>query len=170
MVPGTSVLGDYYSWPILGLWNRVDDVGPETCTAGLAQQIHHTENGMMTSAPFAKRRLNPRFPFFADAEATLPDGTSVRTQLAEISCQGCYLGALAPISVGTEIRLRIWHHITSCEIEAKVIYLHSGGGLGIFGMGVVFEKMSGQDRTVVDAWLGDLAATRAAASRPSPRN
>ncbi len=125
---------------------------------------------MVTSAPFAKRRVNPRFPFFADAEATLQDGTSVRTQLAEISCQGCYLGALAPIPVGTEFHLRIWHNITSCEIEAKVIYLHSGGGLGIFGMGVVFGKMSGKDRSVVDAWLYDLTATRAAASRYTPRN
>ena len=118
----------------------------------------------MVVPPFANKRVNPRFPFFADAEATLRDGISVRAQLTEISCQGCYVGALIPIPIGTEMRLRISDGLAACEIQGKVIYLHSGGGLGVFGMGVLFENMAAEDRSVIDAWLRALAGKRAAAA------
>ena len=29
----------------------------------------------------------------------------------------------------------------TCEVQGKVVYLHSGSGLGIFGMGVLIEKV-----------------------------
>jgi len=53
--------------------------------------------------PFAKKRANRRIPFFADAEITLLDGTSLRAQLAELSVDGCYLGSLVPIPVENRI-------------------------------------------------------------------
>jgi len=31
--------------------------------------------------------------------------------------------------------------MSTCELHGKVIYMHSGGGFGIFGMGVLFEEM-----------------------------
>ncbi len=61
----------------------------------------------MAEVPFASKRANPRFSFFADAEITLKDGTSVPTQIAELSARGCYVGALVPIPIGTEFRLRM---------------------------------------------------------------
>lgn len=109
----------------------------------------------MAEVPFAQKRGNPRFSFFADAEIILKDGTSVPTQIAELSSRGCYLGTLEP---GTEFRLRISDGIRTCELQGKVIYLHSSNGLGIFGMGVLFEKMAAEQRFIIDAWLRELAA------------
>lgn len=118
-------------------------------------------NSVGTRPPFAVKRGNPRFSFIADAQATLCDGTSIRAQLTEISCQGCYLGALVPIPVGTEFRLRIFDGRMTCDLMGKTIYVHSGGGLGIFGMGVRFEEMNNGNRSVIDGWLCDLAEKRA---------
>lgn len=111
----------------------------------------------MSYGPYAVRRTNPRFPFFADAEVTLGDGTSLRGQLAELSSRGCYIDTLEPIPTRTKLRLRIHDGMRTCELDGKVIYLHSGGGFGIFGMGVVFEGMGAEQHSSIDGWLRELA-------------
>jgi hypothetical protein len=121
------------------------------------------ENAMMANAPLAEKRADQRFSFFADAEVTLCDGTSVPTQIAELSSRGCYIGTLLPIPVGTQIRLSISDGLTTCELQGRVVYLHSSSGLGIFGMGVQLERMAAVERSVIDAWLHDLASKRNAA-------
>jgi hypothetical protein len=35
--------------------------------------------------------------------------------------------------------------------------MHSGGGFGIFGMGVLFEEMGTEQQSAIDAWLHGLA-------------
>jgi hypothetical protein len=35
--------------------------------------------------------------------------------------------------------------------------MHSGGGFGIFGMGVLFEEMGTEQHSAIDGWLRDLA-------------
>jgi PilZ domain len=117
---------------------------------------------MIPDGPVTEKRADQRFSFFADAEVTLGDGTSVPTQVAELSSRGCYIGTLLPIPVGTEIRLYISDGIRTCELQGRVVYLHSSSGLGIFGMGVQLENMAAQQRSVVDAWLHDLARKRTA--------
>jgi PilZ domain len=114
----------------------------------------------MVEAPYAVRRANPRFSFFADAEVTLGDGTGVRAQLAELSSRGCYIDTLEPIPTRTKLRLRICDGVSTCEVDGKVLYLHSGGGFGIFGMGVVFEEMGAEQQSAIDAWLRVLAGQR----------
>ena len=126
-------------------------------------------NDLMANSPFAEKRANRRYSFFADAEITLRDGTSVRTQLAELSSRGCYIGTLVPIPIGTEFHLRIWDGIRTCELPGKVVYLHSSDGLGIFGIGVQLEKTAAAECSVIDAWLRDLAAKRTAAPFDSAR-
>jgi hypothetical protein len=116
----------------------------------------------MAEAPFAKKRANPRFSFFADAEITLKDGTLVRTQLTDLSSRGCYLGTPEPIPIGTEFRLCISDGIRTCELQGKVIYLHSSSGLGIFGVGVLFGTMATEQRSIIEAWLHELAASPSA--------
>src|SRR5437868_1709807 len=112
----------------------------------------------MAEAPFTVRRANPRFSFFADAEVTLLDGTWVRGQLSELSSRGCYIDTLEPIPIRTKLRLRISDGMSTCEVHGKVIYMHSGGGFGIFGMGVLFEEMGAEQRSAIEAWLRGLAA------------
>ena len=134
-----------------------------------AMEPHETsrsENDMMNYATLPEKRADRRFSFFADAEVTLCDGTSVPTQLAELSSRGCYVGTLVPIPIGTEFRIRIWDGVRTCELPGKVIYLHSCSGLGIFGMGVQLEKTATADRSVIDAWLYDLAGKRVS---PTPQ-
>ena len=123
-------------------------------------------NDMMANTTFEEKRANRRFSFFADAEIILRDGTSVRTQLAELSSRGCFIGTLVPIPIGTEFRLRILHDMRTCELQGKVVYLHSGSGLGIFGMGVRIDKIDADERSVMDAWLHDLARKRLAIPLP----
>jgi hypothetical protein len=111
----------------------------------------------MGDTSFAVRRANPRFAFFAEAEATLRDGTSVPAQVSELSSRGCYIDTLQPIPVGTEVHLRISDGMQSCELPGKVIYIHSGYGMGIFGMGVVFGNAAAEQLSAINAWLRDLA-------------
>jgi hypothetical protein len=119
----------------------------------------------MAETSYPVKRANPRFSFFADGEVTLRDGSTVLTQLSEISSRGCYIGTLEPIPTGTELRICIQDGMTTCELNGKVIYMHSGGGLGIFGMGVLFGDMDNQQQSAIDAWLRELAGKQAA-SRP----
>jgi hypothetical protein len=122
-----------------------------------ASELHGPKKDMMANDHFAEKRADQRFSFFADGEAALGDGTSVPAQLAELSSRGCYIGTLVPIPVGAELRLRISDGVRTCELQGKVVYLHSSSGLGIFGMGVQLERMAAEERCVVDAWLRDLA-------------
>ncbi len=103
----------------------------------------------MAEAPYAVKRANPRFSFFADAEVTLRDGTGVRGQLAELSSRGCYIDTLEPIPIRTKL--------STCELNGKVLYMHSGGGFGIFGMGVLFEEMGAEQHSAIGIWLRKLA-------------
>ena len=72
------------------------------------------------------------------------------------------MGALVPVPIGTKFSLRISHALRTCEVHGKVVYLHSGSGLGIFGMGVFIETMAADERSVMHSWLDDLARKRLA--------
>jgi hypothetical protein len=117
---------------------------------------------MMPEPSFAQKRAHPRYLFVADAEITLRDGASVPSQLDELSARGCYMGTLKPVPIGTEFRLRIWKGTQTCELQGKAIYLHPGNSLGICGMGVLFGDMAAEERSVIDAWLHELAGKRPA--------
>jgi hypothetical protein len=124
----------------------------------------------MAEAPYTGRRVNPRFSFFADAEVTLLDGRGVRGQLSELSSRGCYLDTLEAIPIRTKLRLRICDCMSTCEVRGKVIYMHSGGGFGIFGMGVVFEEMSVEQQSAIDAWLRGLSISFGQGNGTKPKN
>ena len=111
----------------------------------------------MPEAAFAVKRCHPRFSVSAEAEAILRDGTSVPAQVLELSSHGCYIDALQPVSVGSELFLRISNGASTCELPAKVIYFHSGLGLGICGMGVAFGEMANDQRSTIEEWLRELA-------------
>jgi hypothetical protein len=111
----------------------------------------------MAGANYALRRTNPRFPFVADAEITLRDGTWLPAQLTELSSRGCYVDTLESVPVNADVHLWICDGATTCEVSGKVIYKHSGGGLGVVGMGVVFGEMSAEQHSAIDAWLRALA-------------
>ena len=41
------------------------------------------------------------------------------------------------------------------------MYLHSSSGLGIFGMGVLLEEITPEERRTIDRWLYDADGKRA---------
>jgi len=122
----------------------------------------------MSENPYPVRRVNPRFPFFADAEVTLRDGTGLRAQLAELSSRGCYIDSLEPIPARTKLQLRISDGMSTCELHGKVLYTHSGGGFGIFGMGVLFEEMGSEQHSTIDAWMRRLTSRARKDSTTTP--
>ena len=120
------------------------------------------------AASYPTRRAIPRYPFFADAEITLRDGTSVVAQLEQLSAGGCYIDALEPIPIRTKMRLRISDGLSSCELHGQIIYMHSGGGLGIWGMGVRFEDLGAEQQSALESWLRDLAKSSRKTKAPQP--
>lgn len=111
----------------------------------------------MGEPTYAVKRTNPRFQFCAEAEITLRDGTWLPAQLAEISARGCYVDTLEPLPLGTEFELSISDGMNTCELPGKVIYEHTGGGLGVVGMGVLFGSMGFEQHSAIDSWLLELA-------------
>lgn len=111
----------------------------------------------MSEPTYAVKRMNPRFQFSAEAEITLRDGTWLPAQLAEISSRGCYVDTLEPLPVGTEFELSISDGLNTCDLPGKVIYEHTGGGLGVIGMGVLFGRMGFEQHSAIDSWLLELA-------------
>lgn len=125
---------------------------------------HRPLNMSMAPAPYAIKRAHPRFKLFADAEAMLRSGRLIRGQLTELSSGGCYIHTLEPIAIGTPFLLRLCDGTRSCELGGKAIYIHSGSGFGVFGIGVRFESVAADERSRLDAWLGDLGPIFDAAS------
>ena len=102
---------------------------------------------------FLLSRSTPRFSFIAEAEVTSQsDGTRLVARVAELSSRGCYIDTINPFPIGTQLRFRIRYACSVCELPGKIIYNHSG-----FGMGVLFGDVPGPQRAVLDAWLGELA-------------
>src|SRR5260370_12374001 len=116
----------------------------------------HQSRWHMSEASFAVRRANPRFAFFAEAEATLRDGTQVPAQVSELSSRGCYIDTLEPIPIGTQVRLRISNGASSCEVPCKVIFMHSGYPIGIFALVLVFVNTTAEQLTGLTQLLSTL--------------
>jgi hypothetical protein len=107
----------------------------------------------MPKTSFSVKRANPRFSFVADAEMVgLRDGSRIVGRIAELSSLGCYVDAVDPVPIGTLLRLRIRYGCSTCDIPGKVIYTHSG-----WGMGVLFGEASPRQRSTIESWLSELA-------------
>jgi hypothetical protein len=123
----------------------------------------------MAEKLFALRRTTPRFSFCADADITLRDGSWLPGQLSEISARGCYVDTIEALAVDTEIDLTICDGLNTCLVRGKVLYKHTGGGLGVNGMGVLFADMGVEQHSTIDGWLQRLAAPLAPSAAEMPR-
>jgi len=107
----------------------------------------------MAETSFSVSRANPRFSFIAEAEVLgLRDDTRIVARISELSCRGCYIDTINPVAIGTELRLRIRYGGSTCEVPCKVIYTHSG-----YGMGVLFGEMAAGALSAIQSWLDELA-------------
>ncbi len=106
----------------------------------------------MTENSFSVKRTVPRFLFTAEAEVTaLHQGAHLVAHLSELSSNGCYVDTPEGFPVGTEVRLSIQHGGSKCDLVGKAIYKHDG-----WGMGVAFDDIAEEQRSIIDAWLADL--------------
>jgi len=106
----------------------------------------------------ADRREAPRYALILAAEVVeTATGATLTGRSSDVSRTGCYIDTLQPIPIGTEVYLRISDGMQSCEVPGKVIYMHSGYGMGIFGMGVVFGNAAAEQLSAINSWLRDLA-------------
>lgn len=122
-------------------------------------------NEFVNEDVFSVKRTNPRYPFSADAKVTLPDGTSLASQVFELSARGCYIDTAKFLPVGTRLSLRISNESTECELPARVIYTQPGYGMGVFGMGLVFEDVADDQRLTIQSWLPKFSAPRPQAAK-----
>jgi hypothetical protein len=107
----------------------------------------------MPEASFLIPRTAPRFSFVAEAEVMgTHDEMRVVARISELSSRGCYVDTVNPWPEGTELRLRIRYGCSTCDLAGKIIYTHTG-----YGMGVVFGDIAAEQRATLDAWLGELA-------------
>ena len=112
----------------------------------------------MAEPKFAVKRANPRFLFSAEAEAILRDGRPIAAQVFELSLRGCYIDTIEPIPVDTKLDLHISNGAGILELPARVIYADSGSGMGVFGMGLVFENVPAEQNLAIEARLGEHRA------------
>lgn len=95
----------------------------------------------------------PRFSFVAEAEVTWAQNKSrIVTRISELSAQGCYVDTVNPFPMDTELHFLIRYGCSTCELSGKVIYTHSG-----FGMGVLFADIAPIHRATLNNWLEGLA-------------
>jgi PilZ domain len=107
----------------------------------------------MPEAEFRVPRAAPRFSFIAEAEVTWPkDQTRVVARISELSSRGCYVDTVNPFPMDTELHFLIRYGCSTCELPGKVIYTHSG-----YGMGVLFGEIGATHRATLNGWLDELA-------------
>jgi PilZ domain-containing protein len=106
----------------------------------------------MAETLFAVTRKVPRFALIADVEVTAVQyGARLVGGLSELSSHGCYVDTPEGFPVGTEVRLSIQHGGSKCDLVGKAIYKHDG-----WGMGVAFDDIAEEQRSIIDAWLAEL--------------
>ena len=116
----------------------------------------------LSELTFSVQRKVPRFKFIAEAEVTSArNGMCVVARVSELSAQGCYVDTSEAFPLGSQLRLRIRYGGSTCEFGGRVIYTHSG-----WGMGALFEEMGQAQRAVLTAWLAELARKTARRSEP----
>jgi hypothetical protein len=98
-------------------------------------------------------RADRRFSFVASAKVTrVRDGTCVIARLSDLSTRGCYVDTIDPFPIGTVLLLHVRYGSKTCTVSGKVVYTHSG-----CGMGVLFENLAVEERSAIDDWLRELA-------------
>jgi hypothetical protein len=101
---------------------------------------------------WAKPRAVRRCPFVAAVEVTeLHSGTRLSARTSEMGLGGCYVDALNPFAVGTQVNLRISRDQGQFQAKAKVVYSDPS-----FGMGLSFTEIAPEQRLILENWLEEI--------------
>lgn len=108
--------------------------------------------GARRARKYAKERAVKRCPFVASAEVVeVGTGTKLSARTSEIGVGGCYVDALNPFNVGTAVTLKIVRDQGAFEAKAKVVYSDAS-----FGMGLKFDGLDPEQRTILENWLAEI--------------
>jgi hypothetical protein len=106
------------------------------------------------SADKRERRSAARQQFIASTEVIdVQTGMRSRMRTADLSTQGCYINTQNPLPLDATVRLQIEKENSTVEFRARVISSHQGSG-----MGLIFEGMAPEQRSVLAKWLGEQPA------------
>jgi len=109
----------------------------------------------LDQASSTPQRRAQRFPVVATAEiVTLDTDTRLNARTSDLSLVGCYVDIPNPLSVGTEIKLRLAHQDTTFTARAVVASSESN-----LGMGISFTSVESEQRRVLEDWLSGARAT-----------
>ena len=102
----------------------------------------------------ADRRAAPRYALIVVAEVTeLSSGMKLQARTSDISRTGCYIDTLKPFSKGSSIYVCFSYNSQTVQLNAKVVYVNVG-----LGMGIHFEDAISEDQwAVLDRWLESAA-------------
>lgn len=101
---------------------------------------------------WAKPRAVRRCPFVAAVEVTeLNSGTRLSARTSEMGLGGCYVDALNPFALGTQVHLRISRDQGEFQAKAKVVYSDLS-----FGMGLSFTEITPEQRLILENWLEEI--------------
>jgi hypothetical protein len=115
----------------------------------------------------ADRRAHPRYAFVAAIEVEAPElGVRIKTQVRDISQQGCFVDTDKPLSLGTTAEVRINKGATTFEARARVVYNQAAKG-----MGLMFTTVELGHLKTLDTWIAESreSSWRAANRRRSQR-
>jgi hypothetical protein len=93
-----------------------------------------------------------RYSFIASTELTdLQAETQTKELTSDLSLFGCHVGTLKPFTLGTKVRIKIFHK--GEHFEALGIVANARPNLGI---GIVFTRIVLKDQLILDKWIAEL--------------
>lgn len=99
-----------------------------------------------------ERRGCTRYAVSAFAEVIEQQtNTHLRGRVTDLGLGGCYVDAISPFPVGTEVQVRLASGKRTFQSEATVIYAIPG-----MGMGLAFSEMAPKQATILENWIAEL--------------
>jgi hypothetical protein len=113
------------------------------------------------------RRAHPRYAFAAAIEVVAAElDARIKSQVRDLSQQGCYVDTGSPLTLGTTTDVRITKGTAAFEARARVVYNQTRKGMGLMFIAVKPEQLR-----ILDIWIAETreSSWRAANRRRSQR-
>jgi hypothetical protein len=106
-----------------------------------------------TGVASVERRKHPRYSFSTAAEVVEKgSGARIQGRITDLARGGCYVEAMSPFAVGSEVTLRIMVESKTFEAPARVVFAAPG-----MGMGLTFTAIEPEQLPVLQKWLAELS-------------
>jgi hypothetical protein len=101
-----------------------------------------------------ERRFAVRHMVSATAKVTeMQSGTRMEARCSDLSVSGCYIDTLNPLPEKSKVLLQLTNNHSTFEVSAHVVSQHIG-----LGMGLIFDGLSSEQRSVLVDWLSKRPA------------